>query len=132
MSSMGEHSISFFIIIPTTIGVKMNSVQLVGNLGKNPEVRHTANGNAVANFSVATTTRYKGEEQTEWHNVVVWGKLAELCGEYLSKGKKVGVVGSLKYGSYEKEDGTKVYKTEVWADNVEFLSPKGSNDGEDW
>ena len=109
----------------------MNKVILIGNLTKDPEVSETNNGNTYAKFTVATTRRYAnqdGEKETDFTNVVVWKKLAELCGEYLSKGKKVAVVGELRNRSYEADDGTKRYITEVLADEVEFLSPKDKDE----
>ena len=112
----------------------MNNVTLVGNLGRDPEVRFTGNGTAVCTLNVATSERIKKDgawvPHTEWHSVVVWGKSAENCGQYLAKGRKVGVIGKLRTRSWEK-DGVKRYSTEVVADNVEFLSPgEGGGGGE--
>ena len=109
-----------------------NKVTILGNLGRDPEVRTTPAGNTVANFSVATTDKWgQGEERqerTEWHRVVVWGKLAETCGEYLSKGRQVLVEGRLQSHSYEDNEGVKRYVTEIIAHQVEFLSrPNGEN-----
>lgn len=103
----------------------MNKVILVGNLGQDPELRHTSNQTAVCNFSVATSEYAgDGETRTEWHNIVVWSKHAENCAQYLSKGKKVAVEGRLQTRSWEGDDGVKRYKTEVVANNVEFITPK--------
>ncbi|MEG1662527.1 MAG: single-stranded DNA-binding protein [Clostridia bacterium] len=104
----------------------MNKVILIGNLVKNPEISETNNGTAYCKFTVATTRRYQnaeGEKETDFTNVVVWKKLAELCGEYLAKGRKVAVVGELRTRSYEV-DGSKRYISEVLADEVEFLTPR--------
>ena len=112
----------------------VNKVILVGNLGRDPELSHLNNDRAVARLNVATTRRYtsgEGEvvEETEWHRVSVWGKQAESCDKYLSKGRQVYVEGRLKTSSYEdKKDGIKRYTTEIIADNVQFL---GSRDGKD-
>jgi single-strand DNA-binding protein len=105
----------------------INKVILVGNLGKDPEVRHTPNGQAVANFSVATSESWtdKGgqkQERTEWHRVVAWGKLAELCGKYLSKGRQCYIEGKLQTRAWDDKDGGKRYTTEIIASTVQFLS----------
>jgi len=106
----------------------INKVFLIGNLGKDPELKWTANGKAVANFPVATSEKWKGadgemQERTEWHNIVVWGKTAEICAQYLAKGRQVFIEGSLRTESYEK-DGVKKYATKVVAQNVKFLGQK--------
>ncbi len=110
----------------------VNKVILVGNLGKDPEVRYTQGGQAVANMSVATSRSWtskqsgKREEETEWHSVEAWGKLAELCGEHLEKGRQVYVEGRLKTETWEdKKDGSKRSRVKVVAENVRFLgSPR--------
>lgn len=107
---------------------------LIGNLGKDPEIRFTAGGQAVANFSIATTERWKGkdgntEEKTEWHNIVVWGKLAELCREYLHKGRPVYVEGRLQTRSWDDKEGKKRYTTEVVAQTIQFLGGRGEGSG---
>ena len=111
----------------------MNKVMILGNLGNDPEVRHTQGGNAVANFSVATSeTRGSGDDQreyTEWHRVVVWGKLAETCGQYLKKGRQVLVEGRLQTRSYEDTEGVKRYATEIVAREVQFLGGRNGNGG---
>jgi single-strand DNA-binding protein len=112
----------------------VNKVILVGNLGRDAELRYTPGGNAVLNFTMATTDRWNdpsGEkkERTEWHRIVVWGKLGELCGEYLSKGRQVYVEGRLQTRSYDDKDGVKRYMTEIIASDVQFLGSKESGGG---
>ena len=111
-----------------------NKVTILGNLGRDPELRTTPAGNSVANFSVATTDKWgQGEdrqERTEWHRVVVWGKLAEVCGEYLGKGRQVLVEGRLQSHSYEDNEGIKRYVTEIIAHQVEFLGQRSNGNGE--
>jgi single-strand DNA-binding protein len=107
----------------------VNKVILIGNLGKDPEIRTTPQGTSLARFSVATTTTWKDnsgakQERTEWHDVVAWERLAQICGEYLHKGKMVYVEGSLQTRSWEDQNGQKRYKTEVKASNVVMLSPR--------
>ncbi len=110
----------------------LNKVQLIGHLGKNPEVRYTASGSAVANFSIATNESWIGKdgqknEKTEWHNIVAWGKLGEICGEYLTKGKQVYIEGRITTRSWDDRDGNKRYTTEVKADNMIMLGGGGSS-----
>jgi single-strand DNA-binding protein len=122
--------------------MSVNKVILVGNLGRDPEVRATPSGQSVCNFSLATTERFtdragQQRDQTEWHNVVVWGKQADLCGQYLKKGRQVYVEGRLTTRQYEAKDGTgKRYRTEVVAQRVQFLGGRPSagfdNDGSDF
>ena len=107
----------------------VNKVILIGNLGKDPEMRTTPQGTSLARFSVATSTTWKDasgakQERTEWHDVVAWEKLAQICGEYLHKGKMVYVEGSLQTRSWEDQAGQKRYKTEIKASNVVMLSPR--------
>ena len=108
----------------------MNIVILSGRLGKDPDVRYTPNGKANTSFSLATTERWKNEdgkqEKTEWHNIVVWGKQAETCGEYLHKGDFIIVNGKIQTRSWEK-DGVKQYKTEINMTSFEF-GPKASKE----
>jgi len=110
----------------------LNKVQLIGNLGKDPELRYTTAGVAVATFSVATNESWKDQdgnlqERTEWHNIVAWRKLAEICGEWLKKGKKVYIEGRLQTRSYDdKNTGAKKYITEIVADNMIMLDGKGA------
>ena len=104
----------------------VNKVILIGNLGKDPEIRTTPQGTTLARFSLATTTAWKDasgakQERTEWHDIVAWEKLAQICGEYLQKGKQVYVEGSLQTRSWEDQNGQKRYKTEVKASNVVML-----------
>jgi single-strand DNA-binding protein len=104
----------------------VNKVILVGNLGADPEVRFTPGGQAVAKFSIATGESWKDkngqkQERTEWHRIVVWGKLAELCGEYLAKGRQCYVEGRLQTREWTDKEGKKNYTTEVVAQNVTFL-----------
>ncbi len=108
----------------------VNKAIIVGNLGKDPEVRYTPDGNAVTNFSVATTERYKDrdgnlQERTEWHRVVVFGRTAENCGQYLSKGRSVYVEGYIQTRSWDDKEGNKRYTTEIVGRNVQFLSSRG-------
>ena len=111
-----------------------NKVTILGNLGHDPEVRTTPAGNIVANFSVATTDKWgqgdDRQERTEWHRIVVWGKLAETCGEYLSKGRQVFIEGRLQSHSYEDKDGIKRYVTEIVAHQVEFLARPNAENGQ--
>jgi len=106
--------------------MSVNKVILVGRLGQNPEVRYTPSGAAVANFSVATNETWvdksgQKQERTEWHKVVVWGKLAELCGQYLTKGRQAYVEGRLQTRQWQDKDGQTKYTTEVQAQTVQFL-----------
>ncbi len=104
----------------------VNKVILIGNLGRDPEIRYTTSGQAVANFTIATTevrTNKDGkrDEFTEWHRIVAWGRLAEICGEYLSKGKTVYIEGALRTRSWEDKEGKKRWTTEVIAQNMQML-----------
>jgi single-strand DNA-binding protein len=108
-------------------GSGVNKVILVGNLGRDPEVRYTPGGQAVANFTIATNEAWtdksgQKQERTEWHRIVVWGKQAELCGEYLTKGRQVYVEGRLQTREWTNKEGAKQYTTEVVANQVVFLS----------
>lgn len=115
----------------------LNRVLLLGNLGAEPELRHTKSGEAVLNMRVATTESYLDrdkirKEKTEWHNVVMWGKRGESLSKHLHKGTGVCIEGSLRTSSYDAKDGTKRYKTEVNARNLVFTggTPR-DNDGRD-
>ena len=104
----------------------VNKVILIGNLGRDPDLRYTTSGTAVANFTMATSDRWtdpSGEkkERTEWHRIVVWGKQAEICGEYLRKGKQVYVEGSLQTREWTDREGQKRYTTEVRAQRFQML-----------
>ena len=108
-------------------GSGVNKVILIGNLGKDPEVRYTPGGQAVANFTIATNENWtdkqgQKQERTEWHRIVVWGKAAENCGEYLSKGRQVYIEGRLQTREWTNKEGAKQYTTEVVANQVVFLS----------
>ena len=112
----------------------LNKVMLIGNLGKDPEVRFTASGQAVASFSLATSEKFKGktgdwEERTEWHNITLWGKLAEISGEYLSKGKTIYVEGRLQTRKWQDKSGNDRYTTEIVGEKMQMLSPKGERSG---
>jgi len=110
----------------------VNKVILIGNLGRDPETRYTQGGAPVTNFSVATSDSWKdkqtGQQQdrTEWHNVVCFARLAEIAGEYLKRGSKVYIEGSLRTSNWEK-DGQKHYKTEVIASNLQMLDSRGGS-----
>ncbi len=108
----------------------VNKVILVGNLGRDPEVRYTKSGQAVASFSLATSESWKGkdgnrEEKTEWHRIVAWGKLGEICGEYLNKGKQVYIEGRLQTREWDDKDGNKRSTTEIVASNMTMLGQAG-------
>jgi len=106
----------------------MNSVQLVGRLGNDPELRYTQAGKSVSNFRIATNEFYGGNKYTEWHRIVVWGKTAENCAQYLSKGRQVLVQGRIQTRQWEDREGTRRYTTEIIAQRVEFLGGgKGQN-----
>lgn len=109
----------------------MNKVILIGNLTKDPQMRTTQSGVSVCSFTIAVNRRFKdanGERQSDFIPVVAWRKAADLCGQYLAKGRKVGVIGELQTRSYEAKDGTKRYVTEVIADEVEFLNGRESTE----
>lgn len=112
--------------------MSVNKVILVGRLGSNPELRYTTNGSPVANFNLATNEVWmdkdgKKQEKTEWHKVVVFGKLAETCQKYLTKGKQTYIEGKLQTRQWQDKDGQTKYSTEIQAVSVQFLS---SNEGD--
>ncbi|HYS43612.1 MAG TPA: single-stranded DNA-binding protein [Geobacteraceae bacterium] len=112
----------------------LNKVMLIGNLGKDPEVRYTAAGTAVASFSLATSEKYKNksgewEEKTEWHNVTLWARLAEIAGEYLAKGKTVYIEGRLQTRKWQDRDGKDRYTTEIVGEKMQMLSGKSEGGG---
>ena len=114
--------------------MSLNKVMLIGNLGKDPELRFTPSGRAVARFPIATSEQWtdqqgQRQDRTEWHNVVVWGKQAETCGQYLSKGRQVFVEGSIRSRQYDDKEGQKRYITEVIAQRVQFLGGRGGDGG---
>jgi single-strand DNA-binding protein len=109
----------------------LNKVILIGNLGRDPEVRSTPSGQPVASFTLATKRRWKDkngqrQEQTEWHNIVVWGKSAEIAGQYLTKGKQIVVEGRIQTRSWDdRQTGEKKYRTEIVCDNFQMLGQRG-------
>ncbi len=108
----------------------LNKVMLIGNLGRDPELRYTQSGQAVANFTLATNEQWTNkngerEERTEWHRIVVWGRQAEICGEYLSKGRQIYVEGRLQTREWEDREGNKRNTTEISANKVLMLGPRG-------
>ena len=112
----------------------LNKVLLIGHLGKDPELSYTPSGTAVCKFSLATNESYKGNddnwvEKTEWHNIVAWRKLGEICSQYLKKGSKVYLEGKIQTDSYEK-DGKKNYFTKIVIDEMVMLDSKGSSGSE--
>lgn len=113
----------------------INKVILVGRLGKDPEIRSTPNGTTLAKFSLATDEKFtdragEKQERTEWHNIVAWGKLGEICGQYLKKGKLVYIEGSIRTDSWDdKESGVKKYRTEINASSMKMLDKRGDDEG---
>jgi len=116
----------------------VNKAILVGNLGRDPEIRYLPSGQTVANFTLATSDSYTDragsrQERTDWHNIVVYGKQAELCGQYLKKGRQVYVEGRISNRQWEAKDGTgKRYRTEIVAQRIQFLGGRpgaGANGG---
>ena len=113
----------------------VNKAILVGNLGRDPELRHTPNGQAVVNFTLATSENWtdksgERQERTEWHRIVVWGKTAEMCNQYLSKGRTVYVKGRIQTREWEDKDGNKRYTTEINASTVNFIGPRATGGGD--
>ncbi len=117
----------------------VNKVILIGRLGQDPEVRYTPSGAAVANFSIATSENWKDketgekQERTEWHRIDAWGRLGEICGEYLSKGSQVYIEGSLQTDQWEDKEGNKRYTTKIKAFKMQMLDSKrdSSRSGEE-
>ena len=112
----------------------VNKAILVGNLGRDPELRHTPNGQAVVNFTLATSENWtdksgERQERTEWHRIVVWGRTAEMCHQYLSKGRTVYVEGRIQTREWEDKEGNKRYTTEINAQTVNFIGPRTSGGG---
>ncbi len=111
----------------------VNKVILIGNLGRDPEVRSTPSGQPVASFTLATNRRWRDktgqkQEQTEWHSIVVWGKQAEIAGQYLTKGKQIYLEGRLQTRSWDdRQTGEKKYKTEIVCDNFQMLGQRGGD-----
>ena len=109
----------------------VNKVILIGNLGRDPDMRYLPSGDAVANLAIATTDKYKDKtgqmvEATEWHRVAFFGRTAEVCGQYLKKGSQVYIEGSLKTRKYTDKDGVEKYATEIRGDRMQMLGGKGS------
>jgi len=110
----------------------VNKAIIIGRLGQDPELKYTPNGNAVCNFSIATSEKFKTKsgsekEETQWHRIVAWGKTAEIAAEYLAKGREVYIDGKIKTRSYEDKNGVKKYSTEIEAQTVQFLGGKNDN-----
>jgi single-strand DNA-binding protein len=109
----------------------LNKVILIGNLGRDPEVRSTPSGQPVARFTLATNRKWRDkggqrQEKTEWHNIVVWGKQAEIAGQYLTKGKQIYLEGRIESSSWDdRQTGEKKYKTEIICDNFQMLGGRG-------
>jgi len=113
----------------------LNKVMIIGRLGRDPEMRYTGTGSAVTSFSVGVGRQWKGQDgsqqkETEWFNVVAWEKLAEVCNQYLCKGRQVYIEGRMRTHSWDGTDGQKKYKTELIAQTVEFLDSKEQRSGE--
>ena len=111
----------------------VNKVILIGRLGKDPDMRYTPSGTAVANFSLATNTAFKDSDgnwtdKTEWHNIVSFGRTAEIAGEYLKKGKLVYIDGRLQTSSWEDQNGQKRYKTEIVATELQLIGSRGEGE----
>jgi single-strand DNA-binding protein len=111
----------------------LNKVILIGNLGRDPEVRSTPSGQPVARFTLATNRKWRDkggqrQEKTEWHNIVVWGKQAEIAGQYLTKGKQIYLEGRIETSSWDdRNTGEKKYKTEIICDNFQMLGQRGGD-----
>ncbi len=112
----------------------INKAILIGNLGADPEIRYTQSGTQVATFNIATTERWKGQdgqmqESTEWHRIVAWARLAEICGEYLNKGSRVYIEGKIQTRKWQDQNGNDRYTTEIVAREMKMLTPKGGGGG---
>ena len=115
----------------------MNKVMLIGNVGKDPEVRYVDQGQAVARITLATTERgytlqngTQVPDRTEWHSVILWHKLAEIVERYVHKGDKLYIEGRIHYTTYDDKQGKRKYYTEIWADNMELLTPRPAQPAE--
>lgn len=115
--------------------IGINKAILIGNLGKDPELRYTPGGQPVASFTLATTERWtdrngQRQDRTEWHNIVAWGKLAELVNQYLKKGRSAYIEGRITTRSWDDRDGNKKYRTEIVANQIQFLGsgPSSTSD----
>ncbi|MBD3332219.1 single-stranded DNA-binding protein [candidate division GN15 bacterium] len=114
--------------------MSVNKAILIGRLGKDPEIRYTQSGKAVANFTIATNERWTGQdgqpqESTTWHNIVVWGRQAEVIKEYMSKGRQIYLEGRISNRSYEDKEGNKRYVSEVVVQNFQFLGDRSDRQG---
>lgn len=114
----------------------LNKVLLLGNLGRDPEVRYTTSGRAMATFSLATSMRWRDQdgndqEKTEWHRIVAWGRLGEVCGEYLAKGKTVFIEGRIQSREWEDQDGNKRTTVEIIANDMIMLGGPGQGSARD-
>lgn len=112
----------------------LNKVMLIGNVGRDPEMRYTQSGEPITTFSLATNRRTRGpdgqaHDDTEWHNIVAWGKLAEQCNEYLTKGRKVYIEGRIQNRSWDGQDGQKRFRTEIVANTMQMLDQRPRDDG---
>jgi len=112
----------------------LNKAILIGNLGRDPEVRYTPGGMAIANFSIATSETWNNKEgqketRTEWHRIVAFGRLGEICGEYLSKGKQIYIEGRIQTRDWEDKEGVKRYTTEIVANQMIMLGSRDAGDG---
>jgi len=116
--------------------MSVNKVILIGNLGRDPEVRYASSGNAVCNFTMATSRTYKDKQgerkdETEWHRVVAFGRTAEVCGEYLKKGSMVYIEGRIKTNKWQdKETGADRYSTDIITENMKMLGKRGGDTGD--
>ncbi|MFC1513885.1 single-stranded DNA-binding protein [candidate division KSB1 bacterium] len=115
----------------------INKVLLIGNLGRDPELKYMPSGDAVCNFTLATTETWKDrdgnqQDRTEWHNIVAFRRLAEICGEYLKKGKQVYIEGKIQTRSWEDKDGQKRYMTEIVADQMKMLGRRDDDAGDSY
>ena len=113
----------------TTRRNKMNIVTLLGRVGKEPDQKYTQSGMAICNLSLATSEKSKGEEKTQWHRLVSFGKTAELIEQYVKKGDQLAIEGKISYGSYDK-DGTTVYTTDIIVNRIHFVSSKSNQNQE--
>jgi len=114
----------------------VNKVLLIGRLGRDPETKYTPDGTMVVNFSIATDETFKNKQgekssKTEWHRIVAWGKLAEICGNYLTKGKLVYIEGKLQTRTWDDKDGNKRSLTEIRAENMKILESRGQSADDD-
>ncbi len=114
----------------------INKAILIGNLGKDPELKYTPSGQGVATFSLATTEQYtdksgQRQKKTEWHNIVAWGKLGELANQYLRKGRPAYIEGRIETRSWDDKDGNKKYRTEINASTIQFLGGGPGQGGDD-